>query len=112
MAVLADAGEEEVDAAVLADEGFVAGAFGWEGGGVAVEDVGVAGVDVDVGEEVGPHESVVAFGVVAGEADVFVLEGEKVRTENKRKGETGNLLEKTPTMLNVTTFLKETWVSC
>ncbi len=32
----------------------------------------MGGGDVDVGEEVAEHEGVVGFGVVLGEADVFV----------------------------------------
>lgn len=41
--------------------------------------MGVLGVDVDVGEEVGPHEGMVALWVVAGEADVLVhVEGDDV----------------------------------
>lgn len=59
VAVLADAGEEEVDAADALDGVLVGDALGLEAGGVAVEDVDVVGVDVDVGEEVFPHEGVV-----------------------------------------------------
>jgi hypothetical protein len=36
-------------------------------------------VDVDVGEEVLPHERMIRFGVVTGNADVFVhVEGDNV----------------------------------
>lgn len=66
------AAHEEVDAAVLLDFFFEATAFGFGIFGVAVEDIYVFSGDVDVGEEVGPHECVVAFLVVAGKVAVFV----------------------------------------
>ena len=79
VAVLADAGEEEVDAASGFDGVLVADAFGLEVRGVTVEDVDVGRVDVDVGEEVLPHEGVVGLGVVTRNADVFIhVEGDDV----------------------------------
>lgn len=59
VAVLADAREEEVDAADGLDLGLVGDALGFEVWVLAVEDVYVLGVDVYVGEEVLPHEGVV-----------------------------------------------------
>ena len=79
VAVLADAREEEVDAADALDGVFVGDALGLEAGGVAVENVHVGRVDVYVGEEVFPHEGVVRLWVVAGDADVFVhVEGDDI----------------------------------
>lgn len=79
VAVLADAGEEEVDAAGAPDLGLVLDALGLEVGGVAVEDVDAGRADVDVLEEVLPHEGVVALRVVPGDADVLVhVEGDDV----------------------------------
>lgn len=74
MSVGPDAAEEELDAAYVLDFLLVRDALGFEVGGVAVEDVDVGRVDVDVREEVLVHEGVVGFGVVARQADVFVLE--------------------------------------
>ena len=68
-----DAPEEEVDAAVGLDGGFVGHALGFEVGGVAIEDVDVARVDIYVGEEVLVHERVVGFRVLAGNPNVLIL---------------------------------------
>ena len=72
MAVLADAAHEEVDAPGLDDAGFVVGALLRQVLGVAVEDVDVLGLDVDVLEEVVPHERMVAFGMLLGKPHVLV----------------------------------------
>ena len=60
------------------------------------------GVDVDVGEEVFVHECVVGFGVLARDADVFVLADCNVSFVLNfcKIGGRG-------TMLKVTTFSKE-----
>lgn len=71
--VWSDSPEEEVDAAGGLDRGFVGETFGFEVWSVAVEDMDVARVDVHVGEEVRVHERVVGFGVLARDADVFIL---------------------------------------
>ena len=73
VAILAYAGQEEVDAACRLDLGLVRDALGLEVGGVAVEDVDIARVNVYVREEVLPHEGVVALWVVPRDPDVFVL---------------------------------------
>lgn len=73
MAVLANAGEEEVNAARALDPAFVIYALGFKVGGVAVEDVDVVGVYIDVLEEVLPHEAVVALWVISGDPDILVL---------------------------------------
>lgn len=102
VAVLADAGEEEVDAAGGLDLGLVGDALGLQVGRVAVEDVDVVGVDVYVGEEVLPHEGVVALGVVPRDPDVLVLEWCQVVD-----GEgIGDVTER-HTMLKVMTFSNE-----
>lgn len=72
VAVLANAGKEEVDTADGLDGIFVGDALGLEVLGIAVQDVHVGGVDIDVGEEILPHEGVVGFGVVAGNAHVLI----------------------------------------
>ncbi len=73
MAVLSHAGQEQVDAAGGLDLGLVLDALGLEVGRIPVEDVYVAGMEVDVREEVLPHEGVVALGVVPGDTNVLVL---------------------------------------
>ena len=72
VAVLADAAHEEVDAPGLDDAGLVVGALLRQVVGVAVEDVDVLGLDVDVLEEVVPHERMVAFGMLLGKSHVLV----------------------------------------
>ena len=79
MAVGADTAEEEVDAAELANHLFVVCAFGCQIFGVSVENVDVLLRAVDVIEEVGGHERVVALGMFLGQTDVFVhVEGHHV----------------------------------
>ena len=73
VAVWTDAAEEELNAAGALDLFFVGDAFGFEVLRVAIENVYVGRVDVDVGKEVSVHEGVVGFGVIAWDADVFVL---------------------------------------
>jgi len=73
VSVFADASQEEVDAADSFDLGLVLDAFNLKIWGIAVEDMDVIWVDVDVREEVPPHEGVVALGMVSGETDVLVL---------------------------------------
>jgi hypothetical protein len=73
VAVGSDATEEEVNSAVGFDCCFVGYAFGFEIWCVAVQDVDVFWVDVDVGEEMIVHECVVGFGVLAGDPNVFIL---------------------------------------
>ena len=83
VAVGAYAAHEEVDAAGGFDGFLVVVTFFYQIGRIAVEDMDVLRLDVDMGEKIGPHEAVVAFGVVFGQVDVFihverddVLEGE------------------------------------
>ena len=79
VAVGADAAHEEVDAAGGGDGLFIVLALGLDVGGVAVEDMDVLLLDVDVAEEVVPHEGVVTLGVLLGEVDVLVhVEGDDV----------------------------------
>ena len=70
--VFADAAHEQVDAAGLDDARLVVGALLDQILGVAVEDIDVLGQDVDVFEEVVPHERVVALGVLLRKSDVLV----------------------------------------
>lgn len=72
VAVLADAAEEELDAAVRLDLGLVRLARADEVLGVAVEDVHLRGRDVDVREELAEHEGVVRLRVVLRELRVLV----------------------------------------
>jgi len=61
-----------MDAASLGDFKFILLALGREVAGVAVEDVHILRKDVDVLEEVVPHEIVVALRMVAGQPHVLV----------------------------------------
>jgi hypothetical protein len=102
MAILADAGQEQVDAAYGFDLGFICDALGLEVCRLTVEDVDVLGVDVDVGKEVLPHESVIALGVIPWDANVLVLRELPFRALGT-KGDRAIC----PTMLKVTTFWNE-----
>ena len=72
MSVRSDAAHEQIDASCLLDPRLVVRALFLQIGRVAVENVHVFGLDVDVAEKVVPHERVVAFGMVFRNADVFV----------------------------------------
>lgn len=77
--IRADTSHEEVDSTNGLDLGFVLVAFRNQVWRVAVEDVDILRLDVDVGEEVVPHERVVAFRVRFGKGNVFVhVEGDHV----------------------------------
>ena len=79
VAVGADAAHEEVDAGGGGDGLFIIGALDFEVGGVAVQNMDVLLLDVDVAEEVIPHEGVVAFGMVFRQVDVLIhVEGDYV----------------------------------
>lgn len=85
VAVLANAGKEEINAADGLNGVFVSDALGLEVGGIAVQDVNIGRVDIDVREEVLPHEGVVGFGVVAGNPHVLVhVEGDDMLKGNLR----------------------------
>ena len=72
MSVRTNAAEEQVDAAVAGNLLLVATAFSVEIFGIAVEDVYVLFLDVDVAEEVVPHERMVAFRVFFRQTAVLV----------------------------------------
>lgn len=72
VAVAADAEDLHVDAARLADGIVVGAGGGGQVGGVAVGNVGGAGADVHMAEELLLHEAVVAAGVVGRDADVLI----------------------------------------
>ena len=64
--------QEELNATKLCNFSLVFVAFLLQIGRIAVEDVYVGRVDVDVAEEVLPHEAVVRLGMVARQANVLV----------------------------------------
>ena len=66
------AAHEQVDAARSLYGSLVCGALSLEVGSIAVEDVYVSRLYVDVAEEVVPHEAVVALGVLFGQAYILV----------------------------------------
>jgi hypothetical protein len=70
-----NATEEQLDATDTLDLIFIVLALGLEVRGVAVEDVDVFWLGVDVGEEVLVHEAVVAFWMVSWDANILVLIG-------------------------------------
>jgi len=63
VAIGAEAEELEIDAAGALDGGFVVQRFVFEIGGVTVGEMRVAGREIDVTEEVFPHEGGVALRV-------------------------------------------------
>ena len=67
-----DTREEELDPAVLLDLVLVPPALDGEVSCIAVEQVGILRLDVNVAEEVVPHEGVVALGVIARQLAVLV----------------------------------------
>ena len=76
MTVCPNAAQKELDTAILDDFLLVLLALGVQIRCVTVEDVHLVRGDVNVAEEVLVHEAVVTFGVILGNADVFIhIEG-------------------------------------
>ena len=67
-----DTTHEEVDTAVRLDFFLITCTFGIEVGSVAVQDIGIFRLDIDVAEEVVPHKGIVAFRVFLRQAYIFV----------------------------------------
>ena len=83
VSVRTDAAHEEVDTACSLDGSLVLSAFCSEVSGVAIQDVDVFLLDVDVREEVVPHEAMVAFGVLFRQSDILVhIESDDVCKRN------------------------------
>jgi len=79
MTIRTDTTQEEVDTTYGEDRFLVGSALGLEVGGITVEDVYVLLLDVDVAEEVLPHEGVVALGMILGDTYVLIhIEGDDV----------------------------------
>ena len=77
--ILANTTQEEVNTTSSLNAFFVILTLLCQVGGVAVEDIYICRVDVDVLEEVLLHKGVVALGVLLGEANVLVhIEGDNV----------------------------------
>jgi hypothetical protein len=74
MSIFSHPAQEDVDTSHALDLALILGALVQQVLGLAVENVSVVGVDVDLGEEVGVHEGVIGFRVVARQPDVLVLQ--------------------------------------
>ena len=72
VAVGADAAHEEVDAAGRGDGLFIVGALSFQVRGVAVQDMDVLFLDIDVAEEVVPHKGVVALRMLFRQVYVLI----------------------------------------
>jgi len=72
MAVGTYTAEEQFDTPVRCYFGFIAGAFFFGVGSVAVEYIHVFRANIDVGEEIAPHERMVTLFVVFGQIAIFV----------------------------------------
>ena len=72
MAVRAYATHEQIDAASSDDSFFVVLALSLQILGIAVEDMDILSLDVDMAEEIRPHEGVVALRMILGEVDILV----------------------------------------
>ena len=79
VAVGTNTAHEEVDTASSLDGSFVGSALCYNIFCVTIEDVYVLLLDVDMAEEVVPHEAVVAFGMLFGQTYIFVhVEGDNI----------------------------------
>ena len=79
MSVGTDAAKEEVNTAIRGYHAFIVLALFDEVWGIAVEDMDILWLDVDIAEEIGPHEGVVALTVFLRQSDVLVhIEGDNV----------------------------------
>ena len=83
MPVRTNTSEEEIDTTSGTDSSFVGSAFSFEVGSIPVEDVDVFLLDIDVAEEVLPHEAVIALRVILRDTNVLVhIEGDDVLEGN------------------------------
>ena len=72
MAIGTDAAHKQMDAAIRSDLGLIGRTLLLQIGGIAVENVYIFGGNVDMREEIAPHEAVVALRMVFGNSDVFI----------------------------------------
>ena len=72
MAIGTNAAHEEVDATCCLYGFLVVLALGLQVLGIAIEDMDILFLNVDVAEEIVPHEGVVTFGMIFGEVHVLV----------------------------------------
>ena len=77
VAVGTDSPKEQVDTTDSFDLFLVGATLCFQIRSVAIQDVDVGGVDVDMGEEMLVHEAVIAFWMLTREAHVFVLRDRK-----------------------------------
>lgn len=73
MSIWPNATEKQIDSTSTLDLGFVFNTFGFKVGSVAVQDIDIGWVNINMREEVLVHECVVALGMFAWDSDVFVL---------------------------------------
>ena len=79
MAVRTDTSEEEVDTADIADLLLIPGALCHEIFGIAVQDIDILFADVDMAEEVSPHEAMVTLRMFFGQVNILVhVEGDYI----------------------------------
>lgn len=72
MSVRAYATHEQIDATSCDDGFLIVLALFLQILGIAVEDMDILSLDVDMAEEIGPHEGVVALRMILGEVDILV----------------------------------------
>ena len=63
---------KQVDTTVRLDFFFVTGTFSIQVGSISVQDIGILRFDVDMAEEVVPHERVVAFRMFFGQTHILI----------------------------------------
>lgn len=73
MTIRPDTAKEELDAARLLDFFFVCNAFRFQIRCVAVQDIDILRINIDMREEVFVHEAVVTLGMIPWDAHIFVL---------------------------------------
>jgi len=73
MSIWSNSAEKQINSTCSFDSSFVLDTFGLEIRGIAIQDVNVGRMDVDMREEVLVHEGVVAFRMLAGNTNVFIL---------------------------------------
>ena len=72
MSVGTNTTHKEVDTTIRFDLLFVTGTLSIQIGSITIQDIGILRIDINMVEEIIPHERIVAFGMFFRQADIFI----------------------------------------
>ena len=72
MSVRAHASKKQIDASIRSDFLLISGAFCFQIGSIAIQDIDILLFDIDVAEKVIPHERMVAFGMLFRKTAILI----------------------------------------